>query len=60
MTRRFRHLSNEQLVARINDAPDFGYDDEEEEISIRIRESNGKLKVKMDYNTLKIVTDDTK
>jgi hypothetical protein len=34
--RRFAHLSVRDLVARMNRAPDFGYDDEEEELSRRL------------------------
>ena len=51
----FKHLTNSQLVARINRAADFGYDDEEAELVKRIKRSDGKLKVKMDINTLRIV-----
>lgn len=50
--RKFRHLSDRQLIARANAAPDFGWDDEEVEICRRVKE-NG-LKVKMERNTLVI------
>lgn len=56
---KFRHLSNEALVARINKLPDFGWDDEGFEISRRVKESNGSLVVKMDGNTLVIIPQNT-
>ena len=51
--RKFRHLSDQELVRRINGLPDFGYDDEEVELHRRINE-NG-LKVQMNINTLEII-----
>lgn len=36
---KFRHLSLPALIARIEKAPDFGYDDESVELSRRLRES---------------------
>lgn len=50
----FRHLSNQQLVERINSLPDFGWDDEGEELTRRIKE-NPTLKVEMKGNTLIIL-----
>lgn len=35
----FAHLSIEQLVARMNRATDFGYDDESEELDRRLRDT---------------------
>jgi hypothetical protein len=34
--RPFAHLSIAQLVVRMNRAPDFGYDDEAEELNLRL------------------------
>lgn len=51
----FRHLSNEALVKRINQAPDFGWDDEEYELDRRVKASEGRFIVKMNYNTLEII-----
>jgi hypothetical protein len=56
--RQFAHLSNRQLVARINRLPDFGWDDEGFEIARRVRTSNGKLECKMEGNTLLILKDE--
>lgn len=53
------HLSNTQLVAKINRAPDFGWDDEAVELERRIEASNGKLEVEMQRNTLVILKDET-
>lgn len=53
------HLSNQQLVNKINRAPDFGWDDEGVELDRRIKASGGKLEVKMNRNTLLIVKDET-
>ena len=52
---KFRHLNNQQLVQRINQAKDFCYDDESIELNRRIEASNGEFKVKMNYNTLEII-----
>jgi hypothetical protein len=53
--KKFRHLSDQDLIRRANNAPDFCWDDEACEIDRRRRE-NG-LKVKMEYNTLVILND---
>lgn len=53
--KKFAHLTNQQLVSKINQCKDFGWDDEGIELNRRIEESNGAFQVKMDYNTLKIV-----
>jgi len=37
--RRFAHLSIAQLCARMNRAPDFGYDDEQEELALRLKDT---------------------
>ena len=55
--KRFYGLSNEDLVNKINRAPDFGWDDEGVELQRRIRLSNGNFQCKMNYNTLVIVKD---
>lgn len=34
---RFAHLSDEALINRMNRAPDFGYDDEEVELTRRLK-----------------------
>ena len=44
---KFRHLSNQQLVDKINRAPDFGWDDEGVELSRRIKSEN--LEVERNY-----------
>ena len=49
--KKFKHLSNQQLVDRANNAPDFGWDDEEVELNRRRKESNGKFDIKMQGNT---------
>ena len=50
----FKHLSNRELVQRINRAADFGKDDEEVELEIRIKEAGGLFECFMDINTLRI------
>lgn len=55
---KFRHLSNRQLVDRINTLPDFKWDDEGAEIQRRRDTSKGKLIVRMDGNRLVIVKDE--
>lgn len=52
---KFAHLTDQQLVDKINKAPDFGWDDEGYEINRRVKSSNGSLVVKMNYNTLEII-----
>ena len=56
--RKFRHLSNQQLVERINSLPDFGWDDEGCELQWRREDSNGKFITQMDGNTLIILKDE--
>ena len=51
--RKFRHLSDEELIRRANRAPDFGKDDEEYEIVRRVEEEG--LKVEMQGNRLVII-----
>ena len=34
---KFGHLSDERLMERMNKAPDFGYDDEEVELTRRLK-----------------------
>lgn len=50
---RLAHLTNEELVRRANAAPDFGWDDEGEEISHRMDE--GRLNVEMRGNRMIIL-----
>lgn len=57
--RKFRHLTNAQLVARINSLPDFGWDDEGVEIQRRYKASNGAFDYEMRYNTIVILKDNT-
>lgn len=54
--KKFKNLSNEELVQRANSLPDFKWDDEEVEISRRMKVSNGKFKVEMVGNQLKIIS----
>lgn len=56
--KKFRHLSNQQLVDRANELPDFQWDDEETELARRIKDSNGKLEIKMIGSQLKIMKDE--
>lgn len=51
--KRLRSLSNEDLVRTINGLPDFGWDDEGNELSQRI--DAGTIKVEMQGNTLVII-----
>lgn len=53
MKRKFRGLSNEALIRRANQAPDFGWDDEACEIDRRSRECG--LKVQMQGNRIVII-----
>lgn len=53
--RKFKNLSNQALVSKINRASDFGWDDEGYEIERRVKASNGKLEVKMNGNRLEII-----
>ena len=51
--RRFRHLSDQQLIDKANRAPDFGWDDEGCELHRRHEEEG--LRYEMDENKLKII-----
>ena len=55
---RFQHLSNEQLVARVNGLPDFGWDDEGIELQRRNRASNGSFDYAIKGNTMVILKDE--
>lgn len=55
---KFRHLSNRELVTRINGLPDFKWDDEGYELSRRIKASNGKFEAKMIGNNIAILKDE--
>lgn len=52
---KFRHLSNDALVKKINGAADFGWDDEGHEINRRQNASGGAWWLKMNENTLEII-----
>ena len=56
--KKFARYSNQELVNRANGLPDFKWDDEGYEIQRRVNASEGKLIVKMEYNTLKIIKDE--
>lgn len=47
---KFKHMSNEQLIAQANNAPDFGWDDEGTEL--RRRKDAGLINYKMNGNKL--------
>lgn len=53
--RKFKHLSNIELVKRANSLPDFMWDDEECEIYRWVKKSGGKFEVKMQGNELVIL-----
>ncbi|MGJ1360733.1 hypothetical protein ACR79B_04375 [Sphingobacterium spiritivorum] len=55
---RFKHLTNAQLVARVNGLPDFGWDDEGVELRRRHRVSNGAFDYAFNHNTMVILKDD--
>ena len=55
---RFQHLSNAQLVARVNGLPDFGWDDEGIELQRRNRASNGSFDYAIKGNTMVILKDE--
>ena len=57
--RKFTHLSNAQLVKRINNAPDFGWDDEGYELERRMKASNGSFDCKINGDVLEIIKDET-
>ncbi|SJN50487.1 hypothetical protein [Sphingobacterium sp. JB170] len=55
---RFKHLSNAQLVARVNSLPDFGWDDEGVELQRRRRISNGAFDYAFKGNTMVVLKDE--
>ena len=55
---KFSHLSNAQLVAKINRAPDFGWDDEGYELERRMKASEGKFDCKMNGDTIEIIKEE--
>ncbi|WP_160370499.1 hypothetical protein [Sphingobacterium humi] len=55
---RFKHLTNAQLVARVNSLPDFGWDDEGVELQRRHKVSNGAFDYAFNYNTMVILKDE--
>lgn len=52
---RFQHLTNAQLVARVNSLPDFGWDDEGVELQRRRIVSNGAFDYEFRGNTMIIL-----
>ncbi|QTE44442.1 MULTISPECIES: hypothetical protein [Mucilaginibacter] len=56
--RKFRDVSNKELVKRINGLPDFKWDDEGVELHRRSLLSNGAFIYKMQGNTLIILKDE--
>lgn len=57
---RFRHLTNAQLVARVNSLPDFGWDDEGVELQRRCRASNGAFDYAFSGNKMIILKDENR
>lgn len=55
--RKFRHLTNVQLIQRANAAADFCWDDEGCELDRRKRASGGSFDYKMQGDKLIIVSD---
>lgn len=55
---RFKHLTNAQLVARVNGLPDFGWDDEGVELQRRHKVSNGAFDYEFKGNTMVILKND--
>lgn len=55
---RFKHLTNAQLVTRVNGLPDFGWDDEGVELQRRHRVSNGSFDYEFRGNTMVILKDE--
>lgn len=55
---RFRHLTNAQLVAKVNGMPYFGWDDEGAELRRRCRVSKGAFDYAFRGNKLVILKDD--
>jgi len=53
MKKIFQHLTNQQLINKANAAPDFGWDDEGQELARRKKEEG--LMYKMVGNTLKLI-----
>jgi len=56
--RRFKHLSNRELVNRANSLPDFKWDDEGHELNRRSNLSNGAFLCRMKGNRLMILKDE--
>lgn len=55
---RFKHRSNKQLVARVNQLPDFKWDDEGIELQRRRRVSHGAFDYEIKGNTMVILKDE--
>ncbi|MDE3183195.1 MAG: hypothetical protein KGM16_07235 [Bacteroidota bacterium] len=55
---RFQHLTNAQLVARVNNLPDFGWDDEGIELQRRHGVSKGAFDYQTKGNTIVILKDE--
>lgn len=55
--RKFKSVSNAKLVSSYNNKPSFKNDNQEYEFHRRVRESNGEIKWKFDYNTLVLLND---
>ncbi|QTE43659.1 MULTISPECIES: hypothetical protein [Mucilaginibacter] len=56
--RKFRNITNKELVKRINGLPDFKWDDEGVELNRRRLLSNGAFIYKMQGNTIIILKDE--
>jgi hypothetical protein len=56
--RKFKHLSNKELVNRANSLPDFKWDDEGFELNRRSLLANGQFVYQMKGNTLIILKDE--
>jgi hypothetical protein len=56
--RKFKHLTNAQLVKRANGLPDFKWDDEDLELRRRSLLSNGAFVYRMKGNALEIIKDE--
>ncbi len=56
--RKFTHLSNRELVTRINGLPDFKWDDEGHELQRRIKASNGTFAAEMQGSRIVILKDE--
>lgn len=56
--KQFAHLSNKDLINRINGLPDFKWDDEGAELQRRIEASAGKFAAQMQGNKIVILKDE--